>query len=98
MFFLLIGYSLQSALRQSALHHDRAERWATPYGYVRALRAKTRRWLMRLARDQQRRRDIERPQALDDRLLADIGLARSDIRYAVSFGPLPGRLTPATEI
>jgi uncharacterized protein YjiS (DUF1127 family) len=35
------------------------------------------------------RRDIEELKALDDRLLRDIGLSRSEVEYAVRFGRLP---------
>ena len=47
-----------------------------------------------IARMQSRRRTrraIEELMALDNRMLADIGISRGEIEYAASFGRLPGR-------
>jgi uncharacterized protein YjiS (DUF1127 family) len=50
------------------------------------------RWLIARIRTRQRiRRGIDELTALDDRMLADIGLSRAEILYSAQFGRLPNR-------
>ena len=40
------------------------------------------------------RRSVEELMALDDRMLADIGLTRGNVEYAVRYGRLPANALP----
>jgi len=66
---------------------SRAESWWT-------LLAKTmQRWAERTRMKRLNRRSIGELMAADDRLLADVGLRRGDVEYAVRHGRLPPRVT-----
>lgn len=47
--------------------------------------------MARIGRERRIRRDIDGLRALNDRMLADIGLSRCDVEYAVRHGRLPDR-------
>jgi uncharacterized protein YjiS (DUF1127 family) len=50
-----------------------------------------RRRIAQLAERRRLRRDTHALLALDDRMLADVGLGRSDVEFAVRYGRLPPR-------
>lgn len=60
-----------------------------PASWLPRLAMAVRRWLAATGRRRLIRRDIARLMALDDRMLADIGLSRAAIEHAVGNGRLP---------
>ena len=46
-------------------------------------------WMSRITSAWRLRRDLQAMRALDDRLLADIGLSRGSLEYAARYGHLP---------
>jgi uncharacterized protein YjiS (DUF1127 family) len=51
------------------------------------------RWIAQISSEWQVRRGIDALMALDDRMLADIGLTRGAVEYAARYGRLPRRVT-----
>jgi uncharacterized protein YjiS (DUF1127 family) len=57
-----------------------------------ALAALTARWIARIRKERRIRRGIEEMMALDDRMLRDIGVSRSDVAYVARYGRWPWRM------
>jgi uncharacterized protein YjiS (DUF1127 family) len=50
------------------------------------------RWIARIRKERRIRRGIEEMMALDDRMLRDIGVSRSDVEYVARYGRWPWRM------
>jgi hypothetical protein len=54
-------------------------------------------WIEHIRSERRIRRGMDELIALDDRMLADIGLSRVDLAYAVRYGTLPSRDAPGAQ-
>jgi hypothetical protein len=48
-------------------------------------------WIERIRSERRIRRGMDELMGVDDRMLADVGLSRGNLAYAVRYGHLPGR-------
>jgi uncharacterized protein YjiS (DUF1127 family) len=63
---------------------------ATAFGWA-ALVGWSKRWVEWIRSERRIRRATHELMAMDDRMLADIGLSRADLAYGARYGRLPGR-------